>query len=393
MGQLSMIRLSGLPGSRRPLEVRFDSGLNILWGMNGSGKTTLLKVLHSALTTDTAPLLRLAMKSAYVEFSSGSSTSSRELQTSGRSHEVLNVEGQPELDTFRDFELARLSLLEATQALHWVETGESSTARRNSPIPHRYLPVSRIFDFRNRFGRRTGRGAIGEELDEVEYDRVFADQIQSLWSDYHANALSQTRLAQQEAINQILGALLSGDRDFIYDETDRVPADDARRLVTNFVASNRGLSRHVNAKSILAEYETNPLMNRVVRTISRVQQRVEADLAPERRFAEVLNSLLKRKRVEIGGPRRLTVITDDGEEIPIASLSSGEKQLIRILLETLVAGATPVLVDEPEISLHVDWQARLLGAMTHINPDAQLIVATHSPEIVGNGHGGRVIEV
>jgi len=360
--------------------------------MNGAGKTTLLKILHSALTTDTAPLLRLAFSSALIDIAHHGSLTTRELQRSGRSQEVLDLDDSSDLSSYRDIELARLSILEATQALHWVQRGPSEI-RSEALIPHRYLPVSRIFDFRNRFGRRTGRGAIGEVLDEVEYDRVFAEQIQSLWSEYHANALHQTRMAQQEAVNQILGSLLSGD-DFLEDhDMDLVPGDDARRLVTDFVRSNSGLRRHVSPKRILSEYETNPLLNRVVRTITSVQQRIEQSLAPENRFQHALNSLLSRKHVDISGPRRLVVRSEANEEIPIASLSSGEKQLMRILLETLVADNTPVLVDEPEISLHVDWQARLLEAMTFINPDAQVIVATHSPEIVGNGHGGRLIEV
>lgn len=389
----NQVYLDGLPGRKKPFRATFSPGLNILWGMNGSGKTTLLKVLHSAFTTDTAPLLRLSFSAASVSTSSDEKSFVRELRRSGSSREVVELDDQNDFDNLRDFELARLKLLEATQALHWVSTGDNSSSDKLRHIPHRYLPVSRIFDFRNRFGRRTGRGAIGEVLDEVEYDRVFAEQIQALWSEFHANALAHTRFAQQEAINQILGSVLSGGLNFSDENIDIVPAGDARRLVTAFLQSHKGLGRHVQADAILSEYESNSLLNRVVGTITRVQERIEVSLEPERRFQEVLNNLLSRKRVEIDGPRYLNVISDRGEDIPIASLSSGEKQLMRLLLETLSAGDTPVLVDEPEISLHVDWQSQLLNAMTYINPKAQLIIATHSPEIVGNGSNAKVIEV
>ena len=51
-----------------------------------------------------------------------------------------------------------------------------------------------------------------------------------------------------------------------------------------------------------------------------------------------------------------------GEEvIPLEALSSGEKQLLQLLLECLAAGANPILIDEPELSLHVDWQTDLLA--------------------------------
>ncbi len=55
---------------------------------------------------------------------------------------------------------------------------------------------------------------------------------------------------------------------------------------------------------------------------------------------------------------------------------------MRLLVEALGCGHSPIIVDEPELSMHVDWQRDLLGAMTTVNPYAQVIVATHSPEIM-----------
>jgi predicted ATP-dependent endonuclease of OLD family len=42
------------------------------------------------------------------------------------------------------------------------------------------------------------------------------------------------------------------------------------------------------------------------------------------------------------------------------------------------------IADEPELSLHIDWQRKILNALLDLNPKAQIIVATHSPEIAGN---------
>ena len=46
-----------------------------------------------------------------------------------------------------------------------------------------------------------------------------------------------------------------------------------------------------------------------------------------------------------------------------------------------MAGNSLITLDEPELSLHIGWQQKLLDAMYRLNPNAQLIVATHSPEI------------
>ena len=48
-------------------------------------------------------------------------------------------------------------------------------------------------------------------------------------------------------------------------------------------------------------------------------------------------------------------------------------------------------MDEPEISLHITWQYRLLDILTELNPQAQFIITTHSPSIFGDGWGDKVI--
>lgn len=71
--------------------------------------------------------------------------------------------------------------------------------------------------------------------------------------------------------------------------------------------------------------------------------------------------------------------------IRISDLSSGEKQLFIQLLEVLLQEGKPavLIADEPELSLHVSWQEKLLAALRELNDNAQIIVATHSPDIVG----------
>jgi hypothetical protein len=68
----------------------------------------------------------------------------------------------------------------------------------------------------------------------------------------------------------------------------------------------------------------------------------------------------------------------------------GEKELF-FIITTATFGSygeqrppSLVLIDEPEISLHVKWQEMLLPAITKLNPTVQIIVATHSPEIAAS---------
>lgn len=74
-----------------------------------------------------------------------------------------------------------------------------------------------------------------------------------------------------------------------------------------------------------------------------------------------------------------------GKEFDIAGLSSGEKQLfLRALsLKFLDVNNSVILIDEPEISLHPEWQRKIINVYESIGENNQFIIATHSPHIIG----------
>ncbi len=76
-------------------------------------------------------------------------------------------------------------------------------------------------------------------------------------------------------------------------------------------------------------------------------------------------------------------------------LSSGEKQLLLIFATAAARMGRPaiLLMDEPEISLHFDWQSTLIADIRRLNPNVQLILSTHSPAIAMNGWMGHVTEI
>ena len=77
----------------------------------------------------------------------------------------------------------------------------------------------------------------------------------------------------------------------------------------------------------------------------------------------------------------------NNETLYFPQLSSGERQVIYILLKVAIATRNNafILMDEPEISLHLSWQEKLLTQIRKINPNSQIIIVTHSPAIVMNG--------
>lgn len=109
-------------------------------------------------------------------------------------------------------------------------------------------------------------------------------------------------------------------------------------------------------------------------------------------FQKAINGLfaLTNKRIEIEGSK-FSVITGNGT-LPVGALSSGEMQVLLILLRVFLLGKREsiVLIDEPENSLDIDWQFELINLLVHFNPNAQFFITTHSPALFGDGWGDKV---
>lgn len=81
------------------------------------------------------------------------------------------------------------------------------------------------------------------------------------------------------------------------------------------------------------------------------------------------------------------------KKIQLDQLSSGEKQILLILTTVFLQEekANVLLMDEPEISLHISWQDRLIELIRELNPNCQLILTTHSPNIFANGWEDKIV--
>ena len=69
--------------------------------------------------------------------------------------------------------------------------------------------------------------------------------------------------------------------------------------------------------------------------------------------------------------------------------------MLAILLTVLVEDNQPyvLFMDEPEVSLHIEWQKQLIDLCIELNPNVQIILTTHSPAVVMNGWVDSVTEV
>ena len=116
---------------------------------------------------------------------------------------------------------------------------------------------------------------------------------------------------------------------------------------------------------------------------------------PKRRFQDMIDELFGYTRKTIDRRSNEIAFYQDGERLLPYKLSSGEKQMLVILLTVLVREGTHsvLFMDEPEASLHIEWQQKLIGMIRRLNPQMQLILSTHSPAVIMEGWLDAVTEV
>ena len=98
---------------------------------------------------------------------------------------------------------------------------------------------------------------------------------------------------------------------------------------------------------------------------------------------KVLLSELSRKILRYRGIRFTngSVVGAASGAISADKLSAGEKQMLSFLCYNAFSDNAAIFIDEPELSLHVDWQEMLLRTLLEQATDNQFFVATHSPFI------------
>ncbi|GFZ39450.1 AAA family ATPase [Bacteroides nordii] len=115
----------------------------------------------------------------------------------------------------------------------------------------------------------------------------------------------------------------------------------------------------------------------------------------KKRFQDQIDELFSYTRKKIDRKRNDIAFYQDGELLLPYKLSSGEKQMLVILLTVLVQDKEHcvLFMDEPEASLHIEWQQKLIAMIRELNPNVQIILTTHSPALIMEGWLDAVTEV
>ena len=421
MNRIDTINVKGFWGNR-DLSLSLHPDVNFLIGINGSGKTTLINLVAAALSADFWTLDRLPFKQVEIRLAA----------VSGRKKPSILVEKTEHARhpppaiaySIRDTASGRakhysMDEFEARRRYRYMRTSV-----RRLPAPPIFL--NRVVEHLNRLvnvswlsiHRTTLMSERGEDTSyESTVDKKLGDISNQFVRYFSALAQQGSILLENFQEEIFLSLLVRGNISKALLETTQLDiSNEQEALVDIFrqfsleeTAYKQRVNRHfevlqkaqekLTKKEKLSFAETATLLatmriHNVVKKWNILVSRRAEIFEPRQTFVDILNSMFQSKAIEITEKNELIAMSDSGKQLGPKHLSSGEKQLLIILGEALLQEKRPqiYIADEPELSLHIDWQEQLVDNLRQINPNAQVFVATHSPDIVSS-YGNNVFDM
>lgn len=380
----------------------FNKDVNIIIGRNGTGKTTLMNILHSALTCDLNGLAESSFEEVSILLESGRLTK-----------EVV-------VRRFKDSESVERRYEDVSYIIDGVEYQVSlliPIERRHSPLMRRrveeeasevraalgaLLKISSIsvyrlrhdedYEVRDKFGVRI-TAPVDYRVEEalVELSQYIAEigiEEQKVSKELQKHVLASILYSLEDQLNSTFTLQFDREREETslrnaYRQLKAMDSDISEKIKIHVQMISETI-KGIDNKSEGVDFRPLEALRKTRKVIDLSLEANEKVIEIKKQinlFINKLKEFMPEKDFVIESGK--LVVKNNYGEIKVRKLSSGEKQLIILLIEALLQREQDylLLADEPEISLHIEWQGKIIPAVRELNPNAQIIVATHSPEV------------
>lgn len=416
MNIITKVRITGFWGTRR-LSIPLNPDVTFLIGVNGTGKTTVINMIAAALNADFITLDKLSFDKISIDLK----------EVKNKTKSLIEVTKMPRKGSpFPEIKYCITDRSSGKRFDYSLDTFEEQRSFREYPIKSQlsryyrrktlapdliehlkrlvnvsWLSIHRSEKTRTVREERSYESSVDQKLDDLS--REFAGYL-SLINRQGDNetAIFQQKaflsLISQQTMDDLVSAIptmdLQAERKALVDIFHKFQVNDSTFypvVNTHFEAVERARKLLVEADSplnvdsaitLIAMLRVHLSVQEWINMINRQEKIFEA----RDTFLSTINAMLISKTLDINERNEFFANASPNKTFTLQQLSSGEKQLFIILGEALLQQKAPwiYIADEPELSLHVTWQSQLIDSLRSVNPNAQLIVATHSPDIVAN---------
>lgn len=419
MNIIDRVEISGL-WETHDLKLDLHRDINFLIGVNGSGKTTLINIIAAALNADFPTLDRMPFQKVKIELAEvgGGNRPSIEVEKKAREKSPypaveFRIKPKPsdKAVVFTLDELEEMRAVRGAPASYYYRHVRMATRGvadiLKSLVNVSWLSIHRTPSAARPNEERSFESAVDQKLDELSNNFV------KFFSALARRATDETQSFQQKLF---LSFIRAQGENLSFNTADLNLEQEKQALVAIFrefklpeSLFSRDVEKHFElvsraVKSFQSDAQIGMAEIAAVVNAARIHavvkdwfglvERQKKIYEPRDTFLQIINEFLQRKSAKISNKNEIELTTKSQKNIHLRDLSSGEKQLTILLGEALLQEKQPwiYIADEPELSLHVKWQEILVDSLRRINPHAQIVVATHSPDIVG-AYGNRIFDL
>ena len=371
-----MIRYLKVEGLNNRLdgEFEFNEDLNIFTGPNGSGKTTLLKLIWYLISGHLEQILsEIPFSALSINTDPFSLTMDRhkpddvmlKWEFSGKKQDQENIKIDPETGTIDRKDVDKVHELEKRIAqttksslflptFRRIEGGFSKDPRDIEDSVRRLLPVSEMLQVTMlRFSSDVSVN--GHKF----IASISTEDIGELLTQKYADIYEVITNLQSQVLEDISEKMQNNPGKGTVSDNPK----DAPTVLDAIQKVNKERDQLSKPFSVLSELTRKILRYNAIHVLGQVIRGETTD---------GVTLVEGRDGITVGEAKG--AISSD-------KLSSGEKQMLSFLCYNAFSKNTVIFIDEPELSLHVDWQSLLLPTLLEQATNNQFFIATHSPFI------------
>jgi predicted ATP-dependent endonuclease of OLD family len=350
--KLMSVHVTGLFGRSNSAVYNFNSDLNILTGRNGSGKTTVMKLAWFIMSGNVLLALReINFKTCMLVTDMYSCTVTRtgninckiELEINEERYIFEDDAGEPEYEPF----------MESAE-----DKANPIIMQMGSSI---FFPTFRRIE--GGFSMATNNVPKIRSGSRAEYD------IDETLSSYAKKLTNKEHIFISAISTQDVTSLLLRRYAAFSEEINNYQANVSRNVIEKIRQYEKTQTERHEADALLSETRAE---------IEKIEEFRSETMKPLDAIRVLAEKLFQHSGISFG--KRLN-FGDAAVAIASDSLSAGEKQMLSFICYNAFYQNSVVFIDEPELSLHVDWQRQLYPILQLQNSGNQFIFATHSPFI------------
>ncbi len=389
--------------------IPMKESVNIIYGLNGYGKTSILKLLGAALQGDEGLLTSIPFKTLELHFDDETNLLINKSKKSYVNYKFTSVDGY--VDSHSMFASSSIASILSDSDLTFI----SGNIVQN-PITKEYYdlgdrevlesmlgkiksPPAFLVDIRkaNTVGfieaQRLHKVVQGARLRRPRSTFI---PVVNLYAKELASYISK-QLAEYAAVSQKLDGsfpsrLISDMVD--KERNDEISMDNIIRELSILEQRRRSLKAagllDVEAQPVLANTNIDLATKKVLALyIDDTKEKLSILTDLEKKIQlllEIINNKFHHKKMLITQEEGFIFFHDNGYIIKPDQLSSGEQHLLVLVYSLLFNPKSLILLDEPELSLHIAWQDEFLHDLSKIAElvKCKFLIATHSPQIIGD---------